>query len=461
MNTRTMDARSITWEQDFEQRVNPSLMTELLRTAIPVLESSDWRIERVEDGFCQSILPLNTPTTNQHGTHQAALISLSADYTGGLALATLLRGVPLAGVHQCHEEESASLWLAGMNVKYRSPSSGHLTGVCRIDPKKAEAIRSRYFSGNRVLATLEVEFHSNGDLVAVAEMKYFAQPTIQLTPAPGSQNRSALFSHKLKASARMIAGLRAMTSTNPRLTICCPNAAIGAGPHGALLATRLKTVLPQLTDMVLARTQHIDETLRDIPDLKQVVMLGAGLDMRSLKHAPALPDVTFFEIDLPEMIAERMRITAMLPHEFADRRVLLEADFRVDDLTSLIVSHPRFDPKVPTMFIYEGCSMYFTEQENRRVMQMVRALMEHPQSCLWSDFVTTDVVTGRTNNRNISAFLEGMDKLGESFIFGVDDPGPWLKQEGLGLVDTTRCGDYLHESDMVFNTYAFSVARRW
>lgn len=462
MSTETIQQKQpVTWTDDYEQRVNPELMTRLLRTAIPVLESSDWKIEKVEEGYCQSVLPLNSPTTNQHGTHQAALISLSADYTGGMALATLLRGVPLAGIHRCDADESASLWLAGMNVKYRSPSSGHLVGVCRIDSETAESIQSRYFSGNRVLATLEVNFYSNGDLVAVAEMKYFAQPTIQLTPTPGSKTHSALFSHKLKASARMIAGLRGRTSGNSRITVRSAESDLIAGPHGQLLANRLQSVLPQLTDMVLARTQHIDETLDSFVDVKQVAMLGAGLDMRSLKHAAARPDVTFFELDLPSMIAERKRVAAVLPNECADRRVLLEADFRSDDLQALLASHPRFNPELPTMFIYEGCSMYFTEQENRRMFQVVRSLMQHPQSCVWSDFVTPEVASGKTNNRNVAAFLDGMEELGEKFIFGVEDPGSWLNECGLGLVETTWCADYLSELDMVYRTYSFAVAKVW
>ena len=148
MSSQTISRPNISWEQDYDSRVNPQLMTTLLRTAIPVLDHSGWYIEEVEEGFCQSVLPLNCPTTNQHGTHQAALISLSADYTGGLALATLLRGVPLAGIHRCQEDESASLWLAAMNVKYRNPSSGHLTGVCRISDEQADRICSRYFSGS-------------------------------------------------------------------------------------------------------------------------------------------------------------------------------------------------------------------------------------------------------------------------------------------------------------------------
>ena len=110
----------ITWAQDYNSRVNPTLMTRLLHEAIPVLKWTDWHVKEVQEGSCTTVLPLNHATTNQHGTHQAALLSLSADYTGGLALATLLRGVPFAGVHPCNEDNSAALWLAAMDVRYNA-----------------------------------------------------------------------------------------------------------------------------------------------------------------------------------------------------------------------------------------------------------------------------------------------------------------------------------------------------
>lgn len=458
MSTPTITP-GISWQQDYNDRVNPGLMTRLLRSAIPVLDHSRWYVESVEEGFCKSVLPLSGPTTNQHGTHQAALISLSADYTGGLALATLLRGVPLAGVHRCSDEESASLWLASMNVKYRHPSTGHLTGVCRVDDEKANQIRNRYFSGNRVLVALNVEFYSNDDLVAVAEMKYFAQPTIQLIPAPGSRKVSNLFSHKLKASARMIAGVRAKGSDHPRLTVTCPHAVTSAGPHGKLLADRLHRILPQLTEMVLARTQHIDEVLAGVPDLQQVVMLGAGLDMRSIRHAARMPGVCFFEIDLPDMIEERLRITSQFPIDYREQRFQLEADFRNDDVSELLRNHLQFDAQLPTLFIYEGCSMYFSDVQNRQMLARVRSLMQHPDSTLWMDIVSPEVANGRTNHRSIAAFLEGMDELGESFIFGLEDPVEWLLNQGFSGSQRTRCGDYLEDGDLVKNTYSFLTCR--
>ncbi len=404
----------------------------VVKSIHPVLEQSDWRVTVVGEGYCETLLPLNRATTNQHGTHQAALVSLSADYTGGLALATLLRGVPLAGIHRCRDEMSASLWLAGMNVRYKAPSTGHLTGICRISPEQAQEIRRRYFQGSRVLASLDVQFYSNGELTAEAEMKYFAQPTIQLSPIAEKPSRSTLFSHKLKASARMIAALRAQSSTHPKLHVQCPHAGLVAGPHGELLADHLHSILPQLKDMVLTRSQHIDEKIEQMTSVRQIVLAGAGLDMRSIRHAGQLPDVTFFELDLPEMIAERDRVTKMLDWDFRDQRVMIPADFKRDNISTVLRNHPRFDATLPTLIVFEGCSMYFSEAENRAIFGSFLDIMENPDSRLWVDFVNTAVVTRRTNNQRIIGFLEGMDSLGESFIFGTDEPKSFCGRWALG-----------------------------
>lgn len=456
--TRVRPEFSVSWEEDFANRVNPRLMTELLHRAVPVLRYSDWRILHVEEGLCQSLLPLNVATTNQHGTHQAALISLSADYTGGMALTTLLRGVPLAGIHRCTADESASLWLASMAVKFRAPSSGHLTATCRIREETAHDIQQRYFNGDRVLATLPVEFRSNGDLVANAEMKYFAQPSAKLVPTVEHPSRSALFNHKLKASARMIAGVRAQAARRGNLRFDNGSDAIAAGPHGELLAARLQSVLPQLTDMVHARTQHGDETIRWIPNLRQVVLVGAGLDLRPVRLAAEFPRVQFFEMDLPEMLEERERIIAQIPSAESSRRTAVAVDFRTDDINDVLVRTPGFNPGIPTLYIYEGCSMYFTESENGRILSSIRSLMCHPLSRLWIDVVNTDVAEGRATDAGIAGFLDGMEELGERFVFGVDDAASWLRSLGFGSIRYRTCGDYLKESDPVYATYSFAVA---
>lgn len=430
-------------------------MTDLLHNAVPVLKTVDWRVTEVTEGGCCSTLPLTFASTNQHGTHQAALISLSADYTGGLALATLLRGIPLAGVHRCRDEESASIWLAAMEVKYRRPSTGHLHAACHVTPEVAAMVRQRYFSGKRVLVSLPITFTSNDEFVAEAEMKYFAQPTIQLRPTMNNPRVSPLFAHKLKSSARLIAGIRA--SHNDYLRVDTQHERHAAGPHGELLAERLTRVLPQLQEMVLARTRHIDQTLSGIPGLKQVVVLGVGLDMRPFRLFEPLGQPTFFELDLPEMLEERSRVIAQMKDRPMVSRRMLASDFKRDDVGEMLLSHPDFDPRQPTGFIYEGCSMYFSGEENRRTLESVSKAMHHPDSRLWSDWVTSDVVQGRTRNKGIQKFLDGMDELGERFIFGCDAPDNFLSSS-FSDTQMTSAQEYLESSDPALSTYRFAVS---
>jgi methyltransferase (TIGR00027 family) len=464
MIVKTMKMQAVDWESDYETRINPALMNELLWKAVPALKASNWNIVAVGPGYCESMLPLNQATTNQHGTHQAALISLSADYTGGMALTTLLRGVPLAGIHRCQAVESASLWLAAMNVRYINPSTGHLIGRCRVPEKETQTIVNRYAQGKRVLVTLPIEFESNGQKVAEAELIYFAQPTIQLLET--GKKPSALFSQKIKASARMIAGVRASTYkklNGELLRFDCPYSTLAAGPQGQMLAQRLKAALPQLSEMVLARTEHADETIRSIPGLKQVVLMGAGLDMRAFRLRTEMPDVEYVELDLPSMLEERERVISQFRDGNLIRRTSIAADFIHDDLGELLSNCGNLNPNLPTAFIYEGCSMYFERAINEKVFGAMRQVMLHPDSRVWSDFVTNSVVLGKTEFPEVERFLGSMDDLGESFIFGHDTPAKFVTQCGFRSYQSVTVGEYRRQTgresnDPVLDVYQFNVA---
>lgn len=64
----------------------------------------------------KTILPLNIASTNQHITHQAAVMLIAADYTGGIALGTLLDNVPLVGIHPQSTDYGAYLWGARADI---------------------------------------------------------------------------------------------------------------------------------------------------------------------------------------------------------------------------------------------------------------------------------------------------------------------------------------------------------
>src|SRR5690349_5391904 len=96
MEYRQFDVRDVSlfndvmWEEAKRVRYNCESFTALLREQVPVLDYVKWRVSFIEQGQARSLLPLISPSTNQHCTHQAALLFLAADYTGGLALASLI-----------------------------------------------------------------------------------------------------------------------------------------------------------------------------------------------------------------------------------------------------------------------------------------------------------------------------------------------------------------------------------
>jgi methyltransferase (TIGR00027 family) len=468
--------RQISWEQDFAQRINPDLMNRLLYQAVPVLQWTRWRITQVARGYCESVLPLSVETTNQHGTHQAALISLSADYTGGMAVTTLLTGTPLKGIHRCHPDQSASLWLVSMEVRYEMPSTSHLRATCRINEKTAERIQTRYFSGRIVLVTLDVEFWSeDGDRVAVAKMKYFAQATRKLLQQQSDGEASTLAKLNLKTSARIIAGLRAQRtlathrinhgSATRHLRIDAPHDRIAAGTHGTLQAGRLQKVLPQLASMVAARTAHCDDLLREAIGIEQLVLLGSGLDMRPLRLAEHLRGATVFELDLPVMLQERQRVIDRLRREVGDglrqvERHPIPADFLNDDVGALLRDHFAFSDTALTLVIYEGCSMYFDESQNVRTLRSISRRLRHPASRVWMDCVTPAVIDATTSDPNIHRFVEQMELIGERFVFGPADPESFLARCGFVCAAETTAGEYLGDRDPTLAEYRFLVGQR-
>ncbi|MEM6468660.1 MAG: SAM-dependent methyltransferase [Planctomycetota bacterium] len=468
----------VSWEQDYEHRVHPELMTRLARKAVPVLDWTKWEITEVGLGYCETLLPLSVESTNQHGTHQAAIISLSADYTGGMALTTLLTGVPLSGIHGRNPDESASLWLVGMDVKYERPSTSHLRGTCTIDTKTAERIQKRYFAGKIVLAMLTVEFWSeDGDRVAVGKMRYFAQAT-KLLLASQNGEQSSLAKLNLKTSARIIAGLRAMTGeTKPGvepgslIRIDRPHDRVAASTHGMLQANRLRAVLPQLATLVGARTEHGDRFIRAAQNgteqgIEQIVFLGAGLDMRSFRMADQLRNVFIFELDLPVMLEERLhveeRLEAIHPEIAGSRpmRHQVPVNFLTDDVGEVLGSHPSFSQTAKTLVIYEGCSMYFDEQQNAKLLFSIRRQLKHPESRLWMDYVTPSVIDASINDPNVHEFTERMALIGEKFIYGPADPECFLRNCGFKLMESVTAGDFLKDDDPTLQEYRFLVAGR-
>ena len=447
------------WEEARKYRFDCGVMTSLLREQVPVLDFVKWNITRIEQGLADTVLPLISPSTNQHCTHQAALLFLAADYTGGLAVSSLLPGWPIAGVHPVAPMEAAMvLWLVKGEIKFLRPSVGCLTISAQVDPQRHDRVKKRFAQGKTVLETVVVRFHNGSVEVAEANMTYYARRSDTLqSEGTAPEKVNALYRHKLISSAELIAGVRAHEAGG---LFEDPYAAQIAGEHGVALAARFCEKTPQLGGMVAARTRHLDDQIVEF--LRQggrdLVILGAGYDMRPFRLN--LPHGTrIFELDFPTVLADRQR--RLNDCAIADppgvERIQVPVDLRGTTVSKAL--QDRIDFTAPVFVAWEGMSMYFQEAEVRKILDGIAPLVGHPHSRLWADFVTREAIVNSAAFAEVEAFMRGMQLLGEPFVFGTDSLEAFMASNNYVCLEVAPSSRFLADrGDPVYSVYNFCVA---
>jgi methyltransferase (TIGR00027 family) len=443
------------------QHLEPALWTSLLREAVPALRATQWRVLETGDGYARAILPLIDAATNHQGTHQGALMLLAAEFTGGIALASIFRGFPVVGVHAQPPGwrlDRAAIWLAKAEITYHVPSTADLVVTCRVPGERIGPVHRRFMTGATVLMPLDIDLDADGVRVATARLTYYARRSSFIRPSAPGDRPHALYVHQVKSSTRLIAGVRAMERLVDGPLFEDPYSAQVARAHGRLLAAQFSAVLPQLRPMVAARTRDADDCLLEAihGGTRQVVVLGAGLDCRPFRLLGGDQRVTVFEVDLPSVLAERQAALALIPELPPVLRAQVALDFRQGDVADALLSTPSFNPEAPTVFFLEGVSMYLESPENVRLLRSVARLMQHPRSRLWLDTVAESVVAGASGYAEIDAFVQNMARLGEPFAFGIDDASAFFKALDFEVQRSATAASYHRgEDSLLFGLYRF------
>lgn len=133
---------------------------------------------------------------------------------------------------------------------------------------------------------------------------------------------------------------------------------------------------PGLITFVLCRHRYIDDCLRRAlaANVDQVVILGAGYDMRAYRLARDLKDRPVFEVDHPATSGRKAKILARRKSELpaADVRVV-EVDFQRDSLRERL-QQVGFQRGLRTFFVWEGVAMYLTREAVKSTLGELREL---------------------------------------------------------------------------------------
>lgn len=149
--------------------------------------------------------------------------------------------------------------------------------------------------------------------------------------------------------------------------------AAAGGMAGATRRALIRLGTCGLMDHMALRTAAIDRALADAlaAGVRQVVLLGAGLDVRAWRLADLAP-AAVWEVDHPASQAfKRRRIGDRRPTAAQVHYVAM--DFARDSLTEVLPA-AGLDPGQPVFWIWEGVTMYLSAEASRATLAAVAGL---------------------------------------------------------------------------------------
>jgi len=187
--------------------------------------------------------------------------------------------------------------------------------------------------------------------------------------------------------------------------------------------------------MVKTRTRYFDDRLEAeiAAGVRQVVILGAGLDTRSVRK---LADgVRYFEIDDPATMELKRRC-------YKDAGIdagvtLISGNYVTDGLIYLLESKD-FEFDVPTYIIWEGNVMYMPLATDKRTMLELKRYVKRFR--LSFDYLTESVVMKTTGNAGLTALVESFEEMRAPWLSGIDDIYSLAREVGLRVVENFTTG---------------------
>lgn len=206
-----------------------------------------------------------------------------------------------------------------------------------------------------------------------------------------------------------------------------------------------------------ARQTFFDSVVdRTLPEMAQVVILGAGFDTRAF-NLPKDAGVHYFEVDAPKTSAAKREKVQQAGIDTTGV-TFVAADFETEDwLTRLVEA--GLDLGKPTLYIWEGVIMYLEKEAAESTLRKIASTARG--SAVAFDYFTTDVLESQTTYMRL--VRASLNSFGEPLKFGIDSTPPsrehlaeFLQSCGLALGEQRTLGQ---ETDGKLAWGGFAVAK--
>lgn len=236
-------------------------------------------------------------------------------------------------------------------------------------------------------------------------------------------------------TALLVAGYRGRASAATDPVCNDPWAKDLAGEVGDALSRRWDEHSPAMELWVGLRTRYIDDCVTRALEagVRQIVILGAGLDTRAARLARS--GARFFEVDQPASQKDKLQRLSRIEGYPRDAATFVSCDFERDDFVELL-SQAGLDRTAPTCFVWEGVVYYLPEEAARSTFRRLASEFD-PRSLVVFDYLNSNMARSSDRLRDEDLGMKGIvEEVGEPMRFGIDDPPPLMFESGYRFLRT-------------------------
>ena len=198
---------------------------------------------------------------------------------------------------------------------------------------------------------------------------------------------------------------------------------------------------PGVIGFLLARERYIDDVLQNYlkEDLQQLVILGAGYDLRAYRFD--LPGrVKTFEVDHPITQADKLKKVQHVFGRIPAHVTYVMVDFDTQTLSECLLAS-SYDPNLISLFIWQGVTMYLTPEGVDATLAFV-VNNAAPGSAIVFDYLYRAVLDGAQKQNEITNMRRYRFMTGEGLTFGIPEGtiGAFLQQRGFQSVKDVNAG---------------------
>jgi methyltransferase (TIGR00027 family) len=234
----------------------------------------------------------------------------------------------------------------------------------------------------------------------------------------------------VSGTAFVVAEFRAEENAEPTPLYADPIVELFLNEDTKRAAARVAASFPPSRDLVRIRTKYLDDMLEKQlrSGVRQVVVLGAGLDTRAVRKRSA--SVSYFEIDDPATL--RLKQACYERNGFDVNVTFIPADYVRDGLIT-VLGQSGFAFDLPTYFIWEGNTMYLSHEYTRELLAELKNQLR--QFDLSFDYMTDSVASKTTGDPAITNLVESFARMGAPWVSGISDLYSLAHGAGLKVVE--------------------------